>query len=182
MRLAIKWSGARWHAPLLPLILWSLVTPIIATLGEALPFALLYLLQAIQSRVIFGGLLLDQLRRRNVWAAVTMVALAQGVLSAAGLLRAVPEDGFLPVFAMWFLCDAGLAFGAAALRLCTELLWPLILADVLGGVISSKKRPAAPSRRLPATMRRRGSPTPGTLCLLKLPESCSRACRRRLLY
>jgi hypothetical protein len=31
-----------------------------------------------------------------------------------------------------------------------------------------------PSRPLPATMRRHGSPMPGMLCLLKLPESCSR--------
>jgi len=38
----------------------------------------------------------------------------------------------------------------------------------------SKKRFVSPLRRLPATMPWRGSPTLATLCLLRLPESCSR--------
>ncbi len=129
-----SWRSLLWFAPLLLPGLYSLWRPLESGLVDTLPFALLYGLQAIQGETIFNGLLVGHLQERGRWRTAVVVALVQGGMLAATFALVPAEEGFLPLLVFQFGSAAAIAFAHAALRIRTGLVWPLIIADVVGGI------------------------------------------------
>jgi hypothetical protein len=129
-----SWHSLLWFAPLLLPILYPLTGHFYAGVGQTLPFVLLYAVQSLQAQTIFNGVMLEKLQVDGVWSSALLVAVLQGALVAGSFALIPPQDGFLPVLLFQFAYAAASAFRSAALRLRTGLLWPLIVADVLGGV------------------------------------------------
>jgi hypothetical protein len=140
-----SWRSLLWFAPLLLPILYPLTGHVYVGVGQTLPFVLLYAVQSLQVQMIFNGVLLEKLRVYGVWSSALLVAVLQGVLVAGLFVLIPPEDGFVLVLLFQFASTAASAFVAAALRLRTGLLWPLLVADVLSGITYYVTLPPNPS-------------------------------------
>lgn len=144
-----SWRSLLWFAPLLLPILYSLTGHVHASLVPTLPVILFYIIQSFENETIFNGLMLGAFlttsRPRYEWFGALIVAVLQAMLVAAQFALVPTEKDFLTLLALIFFGTAASTFASAALRIRTGLLWPLILADVLGSITYYITLPPNPS-------------------------------------
>lgn len=140
-----SWRALLWFSPLLLTIVDPLHGRIYAGVWQTLPFALLYLVESIQRRVIFDGLMVRSLLPAGRWTAAIVPAMLQGILIGVEFSLVPPEEGFIQLLLLIAASTAAGAFAYAALRICTGLLWPLIVVDVAGGITYYMTLPPHPS-------------------------------------
>lgn len=129
---------------LLPEVYWQ-HGPIYASLVQTLPFFRFYLVQILQTQIIFNGLILSNLLKKHPWLAAITVAMIQGITAGLEFLRVLPRDGFVQLLILISAHTAATAFLYAALRIRTGLLWPLILIDLVSSMIYYITLPPNPS-------------------------------------
>ena len=110
-----------------------------------LPYAVLYLAQALVSQTIFTGLLVGRMQERSRWGAAIGVALALGIMNAIYFLLVPPQDDLVPLLLLIFGSSTAIAFLHGALRIRTGLVWPLIITEVVTGITYYLTLPPHPS-------------------------------------
>lgn len=130
-----SWRMLWWFSPLVLDAVYLLRWHIYAGFWDTAVFALFYLAQSVQSRVIFDGLMVRALMPLGRWTAAILPGLLQGALIAAEFALVAPEDGFVQILLLMAASTAASGFAYAALRIRTGLLWPLIITDVVAGIV-----------------------------------------------
>lgn len=131
------WRSLWWFSPLVLFGIVSVLSShlhVYAGFGDTAIFSLLYLVQSIQSRLIFEGLMVRSLLPVGRWPAAVLPGLVQALLIAVEFALVPPENGFVPILLLTAASTAASGFVYAALRLRTGLLWPLIVTDVVTGI------------------------------------------------
>jgi hypothetical protein len=130
-----SWRTLWWFSPLVLGLIPSLPGHLYAGVWDTAVFALLYLAQSVQQRVIFDGLMIRTLLPLGLWMAALVPGLLQGAMLAAEFTQVTPEDGFVQILLLLAASTAATGFAWAALRIRTGLVWPLIIVDVVSGII-----------------------------------------------
>lgn len=129
------WRVLWWFVPLALTTLLPIRWHVYASVWTTVVFALFYLAQSIQTRVIFDGWMVRKLLALGPWVAAMTPAVLQGGLLAAEFSLVPPERGFVQILLLLALSTVAAEFMAAALRIRTGLLWPLIVIDVVEGIV-----------------------------------------------